>query len=129
MKLFLLFAATLTLGACVRIVGRAPAELPQIVHNAGANGTVSTTSIGVTGELIAADDSAVVMYGARVVSVRTSAITYAAFRDISSRPRPMSPEVLRELRLRSRYPHGIPPAALAQLLESRQQQAPDVVDR
>ena len=116
-------------GACVKVLGPDGRDAPQIKHNLGTTGTVTTATGGFTGELLTVSDSALVIAGEKITSIRTSAVTIVRFRDISRNPRTLDAKLLNDLKLRSRYPYGIPAPALAQLLEARGQRAPDMVER
>jgi len=116
-------------GACVKVLGPDGRDAPQIKQNRGTIGTVTTAAGGFTGELLTVSDSTLVIVGAKVTSIRTSAVTSVRFPDISRNSKPLNTELLNDLKLRSRYPYGIPAPALAQLLEARRQPALDVVDR
>ena len=84
----------------------------------------------VAGELLAVDDSSFVMLAGRRVGVaRFGAVRRAAFAHLgpvsrSSGGRP-TPQMLERARLLSRFPFGIPPAAMTALLADAQQAAPD----
>lgn len=116
-------------GACVKVFGPEGRDAPQIRYNVGTHGTVTTATGGFTGELLTVSDSTLVIAGEKITSIRTSAVTGVTFRDISRSPRTLNAELLNDLKLRSRYPYGIPAPALAQLLEARGQRAPDMVER
>jgi hypothetical protein len=116
-------------GACVKVLGPDGRDAPQIRYNLGTHGTVTTAIGGFTGELLTVSDSTLVIAGEKITSIRTSAVTGVTFRDISRSPRTLDAKLLNDLKLRSRYPYGIPAPALAQLLEARGQRAPDVVER
>ena len=116
-------------GACVKVLGPDGRDAPQIKNNRGAIGTVTTATGGFTGELLTVSDSTLVIVGAKVTSIRTSAVTSVRFPDVSGNSKPLNTELLNDLKLRSRYPYGIPAPALAQLLEARRQPALDVVER
>src|SRR5688572_14373006 len=77
-------------GACVKVLGPDGRDAPQIKHNRGTMGTVTTATGGFTGELLTASDSTLVIVGAKVTSIRTSAVTIVRFPDISSNPRPLN---------------------------------------
>ena len=132
MRYLILVGAALVVsaaGACVRVLGPEGRDAPQIRENRGTIGTVTTATGGFTGELLTVSESTLVIVGAKVTSIRTSAVTIVRFPDISRNPRPLNTELLNDLKLRSRYPYGIPAPALAQLLEARGQRAPDMVER
>ena len=74
-------------------------------------------------------DSTLVIVGAKITSIHTSAVTLVRFPDISRNPQTLDAKLLNDLKLRSRYPYGIPPWAFAQLLEARGQRVPDRVGR
>ena len=132
MRPFILISAALVVGAvgaCVKVLGPDGRDAPQIKQNRGTTGTVTTATGGFTGELLTVSDSALVIVGAKITSIRTSAVTLVRFPDISRNPRTLDAKLLNDLKLRSRYPYGIPAPALAQLLEARGQRAPDMVER
>src|SRR5687767_15817099 len=132
MRPLILIGAALVVGAvgaCVKVLGPDGRDAPQIKHNRGTIGTVTTATGGFTGELLSVSDSTLVIVGAKVTSIRTSAVTSVRFTDISRNPRALNGELPRDLKLRSRYPYGIPPPAIARLIEARCQRAPDLVDR
>jgi len=116
-------------GACVKVIGPEGRDAPQIKYNLGTAGTVTTATGDVTGELLTVSDSTLVIAAAKITSIRTSVVTLVRFPDISRDPRTLNAELLNDLKLRSRYPYGIPATALAQLLQSRGQQTLDVVER
>ena len=116
-------------GACIKIIGPDGRDAPQIKYNVGATGAVTTATGYFTGELLTVSDSTLVIAGEKVTSIRTSAVTSVTFQDVSRNPQTLEPKVLKDLKLRSRYPYGIPAPALTQLLQSRGQQTLDVVER
>ena len=115
--------------ACVKVLGPDGRDAPQIKYNAGMTGAVTTATGEFTGELLTASDSTIVIAGEKITSIRTSSVTVVRFPDISRNPRTLEPKLLNDLKLRSRYPYGIPAPALTQLLQSRGQQTVDVVER
>ena len=132
MRPFIFIGAALVVGAvgaCVKVLGPDGRDAPQIKHNQGTIGTVSTATAGFSGELLTVSDSTLVIAGEKITSIRTSAVTIVRFADVSRNPRTLDAKLLNDLKLRSRYPYGIPAPALAQLLEARGQRAPDMVER
>jgi hypothetical protein len=72
------------------------------------------------------DSSYVVLAGNRVAVVPFSAVSAWRFAQIADwRFGPPAPYLLEQLRSASRFPFGMPPAALAELLSAAGQQAPD----
>lgn len=125
----MLVGTAVAVGACIKVLGPDGRDAPQIKQNRGANGTVTTATGAFSGELLTVSDSALVLAGEKITSIRTSAVTSVTFRDVSRNPRTLDAELLKDLKLRSRYPYGIPAPVLAQLLEARGQRAPDMVER
>src|SRR5688572_30175626 len=77
-------------GACVKVLGPDGRDAAQIKPHRGTVGTGATAYRCFTGEVLTADDSTVVNGGAKVTSIRTSAVTIVRFPDISSNPRPLN---------------------------------------
>lgn len=128
--------ATVVTGACM--FGRTAATYPPARTPSGLQTTVYTTRSALTGELLAATDTSLIIVsepGAPcpvrcVVLVPYAAILLAEFPSLRSAnfdpPGPRAHD-MRNLRLHSRYPQGISPELMARLLEAYGQTALEVI--
>lgn len=128
----LLALAVPLFGGCTLHFGTNPATFAPALTPDGANAVLEVRTASVTGELLAADDSGllVVVLG-RLSRVPHALIDRASFPDFgySFRTQGQTPEpaTLARVRLIARYPTGIPAAALPKLLAQRGQDAIEVL--
>jgi hypothetical protein len=121
----------LALAACVLRVGPHVGTYEPATRAAGTGATLHTAASQVAGELLEVRDTAfVVLTASHVTLVPTRLITSMRFDDLRiTQPGSLTPGETRQLRLLSRFPHGMPEDAQRRLLVSRQQHALRVVDR
>lgn len=130
MRPLLVLLATL-LAACQ--VGTKPNAFPPAVTPNGVTATIRTVAgATVTGELLAVEDSALLVWraGAPMARVPLDAIAQASFAKLRvaiDRGYAMSPQSREQLRLTSRFPHGIRDDTMARLLEASGAQDVEVV--
>lgn len=119
-------------GACVARYGPEPASYPPANRAAGTVAHIIVGRDTVRGELLEVRDTALVVLTLdRVVLVLDGAMRSLRFDDLRRREplSALSPSERERLRLLSRFPQGIPPAALTAILESRRQSALTVIDQ
>lgn len=115
--------AGVALGACFRTIGPQPREYGPAHNPSGVHAEVFTATDHVGGELLEVRDSAIVLRGPATVLIPFDAIVRAAFADTPltvDRTSHERSEVTR-IRLLSRYPQGMPPAALRAYLRAANQ--------
>ena len=122
------------LSGCIVRMGRWPHRDDAIVLPQGANASIVSGTKQLRGELLEVRDTAlVVLTTSSVVLVPLLAFDQASFDDGTSvrtlDPRGVLPRDRDALRLLSRYPPGMPDAALGQLLSSRKLSALEVFVR
>jgi hypothetical protein len=107
---------TLALGVAACSVGKKAEKLGLAHSPTGAIASLDVTQQSeITGELLAAEDSALLLLrGQTMLSIPYSQIRYAAFKDIDQRyrleQRVPDPETLRRLRLISHFPQPLSPS-------------------
>jgi hypothetical protein len=119
-------AAILTcvaLGACVRTMGPQPRDYGPAHTASGVHAEVFTATDHMGGELLEVRDSAIVLHGAATVLIPFDAIVRAAFADTRLTVDRTSHEraEVTQIRLLSRYPQGMPLAALHAYLSAANQ--------
>lgn len=129
LAVFFLMAAA----GCHVPIGFDPALYPPARRATGTTAYVSLAAASLQGELLEVRDTALVLRTVdSIVLVLTSRTTSLDFEDHRRRRRvhdSLTAEEREKLRLLSRYPQGIPPAALAQLLADRGQTTLKVIDK
>lgn len=113
-------------------MGARPERYPPANRASGTIAHIIAERETIRGELLEVRDSALLVLTAdRLVLVRDRGMSSLQFNDMKRRE-PLSILSLEErerLRLLSRFPQGIPAAALATILEHHRQTAPTVIDR
>jgi hypothetical protein len=107
--------------------GQRPQNLAFTRAPLGANAELSTDAGAVRGELVAVEDSGLmVLRGRRLLFVPLQRIQTVTIQTLGRMNlRQGSPENFRSARLVSRYPYGLSPQVLAALLRTYGQTAPD----
>lgn len=129
----LALASLLALAACHVPWGVTPESYPPARRAAGTTAYVTMTTGRVEGELLEVRDTALVLRTRdRIVLVLTSQAQQLDFEDLRRHKRVHDSLTSRDrerLRLLSRYPQGIPPGVMQQILADRRQTEPIVIDR
>jgi hypothetical protein len=126
----LLLAAVLAAGGCIKI-GKGAETFPVAISPSGVETTLSLRSEAtITGELLEVRDTALVLRrGTEVVLVPNASILSVRFQGVDFRTQSMTPVQIgrSDFRLLSRYPSGISPAVMAELLLASGRPEPTVV--
>jgi hypothetical protein len=133
MKPVALVATLVLAGGCVLHTGQQPGDFLPAHTAMGVQASISLARTHLTGELLEARDTALVLLGdEQVALVPYSAIRYGTFSstDVTvANGLPPSGEPFSQLRLLSRFPYGIPGAALRRLLASKRQESLVVIQQ
>ena len=124
------FCVVALVAACLRYTSGDPSKDPRAFSPLGPVGTVYLTNgARYYGELLAVDDSSyVLLSNGRVIKIPIGNDVSASFSVLPYTIRGYPPaRHLEQLRLESRFPQGIPPAAMTAILARQRQEAPDVV--
>jgi len=125
-------ACLLPLVACHIRMGADPAMYPPARRAAGTTAYATMRSGAIQGELLEVRDTALVLRTAdRIVLLLTAQAQHLDFEDMRRNRRvndSLTGTDRERLRLLSRYPQGIPPAALTELLSHRGQTALVIVN-